>query len=194
MADDLLILASASPRRCELLRTLVPRFEVCPCELSEPNEKPAGVSPRGWAEALAHFKARAVAEHHPHRWVLGADTVVTCRQRLLGKPRDRQDARRMLTLQAGRPSDVITGLCLLRCTDGVERLFHAELTRVWMRADRAQLEAYLQSGDWRGKAGAYGIQNAHDQLIAHVEGSFSNVVGLPLDAVGRLLQRAQTLG
>lgn len=190
---DRLILASASPRRRELLKTVVPRFEVGPCPLTEPSCKPATISAAGWAEALAYFKARAVAEQSPGRWVLGADTVVVCDRRLLGKPTDADDARRMLYVQAGRMCEVITGVCVVRVGTGVRRVFQAAVTRVWMRDDAAQIEAYLDSGDWQGKAGAYGIQNVGDRLVERIEGSYSNVVGLPVEIVRRMLKRVGVL-
>ncbi|HOO16841.1 MAG TPA: Maf family protein [Phycisphaerae bacterium] len=190
MPKPALILASASPRRRELLRTIVPAFEIRACPLAEPDAKPESVNPRGWAEALAYFKARAVAEANPGRLVLGADTIVTCGQHLLGKPRDLADARRMLLLQAGRRCDVITGVSLVRINGRPRRLFGADVTAVWMRDDAAEIEAYLKSGEWRGKAGAYGIQDCGDRLIERIEGSFPNVVGLPVELVAKVLERS----
>jgi septum formation protein len=190
LPDDCLILASASPRRQQLLAELGVPFDVCPCALAEPAGKPSGLTPAAWAEALACFKARAVADQHPGRWVLGADTVVSCAGELLGKPRDRQDARRMLELQAGRVSEVITGVCLVRRGPDVDRFIGSSITRVWMRDSRAEREGYLRGGDWSGKAGAYGIQTVGDRLVERLDGSFSNVVGLPLELVARLLRAA----
>lgn len=184
-----LILASASPRRRELLARLCPRFEVRPCPLPEPVRRSERVAPQAWAEALAYFKARAVAEQHPAACVLGADTIVVCEGRVLGKPADLDDARRMLKLQARSASDVITGVCVLGGRPR-GRWSGAAVTRVWMRDDSAEREAYLRTGDWAGKAGAYGIQDIGDRLVERYEGSFSNVVGLPLGLVAQLLERA----
>jgi septum formation protein len=183
-----LILASASPRRRELLATICPAFDVEPCPFTEPELKSAKPVPSQWAEALAYFKARAVAERHPGCWVLAADTIVVCNGRVLGKPRDPADARAMLEFQAQRPSDVLTGVCLLRRGDDERRYSQVEQTRVWMRDDPVARGAYLQSGDWQGKAGAYGIQDIRDRLVERIEGSFSNVVGLPLEMVARMLR------
>jgi len=185
--SERLILASASPRRRELLARLTPRFDVQPCSRVEPQHKPAMLSPPAWAEALAYFKARAVAEDHPGCWVLGADTVVVCQGRLLGKPADADHARRMLQLQAGRESAVITGVSLVRVAKRVERIIRHDRTRVWMRDDAVAITAYVAGTEWRGKAGAYGIQDVGDRLIQRIAGSFSNVVGLPLECLGRLL-------
>jgi septum formation protein len=185
---DRLILASASPRRRELLHGLLPSFEVSPSRLNEPRYKPAGIDARAWAEALAYFKARSVAEEQPNCWTLGADTVVRCDGQLLGKPRNAADARRMLYLQAGRPSEVITGVCLVRIAETIRRIIRSAVTRVWMRPDPAEIEKYVESGDWQGKAGAYGIQDVGDRLVERIEGSFSNVVGLPVETVGGMLR------
>lgn len=184
-----LILASASPRRSELLvRAQVP-FDVKPCRLDEPRLRPAGCDPCAWAQALAYFKARAAAEALDDADVLGADTIVACNGELLGKPTDEFDARRMLESQAGCASDVITGVAIVsvRARQIVARRISAALTRVWMRDDMKLREAYLSSGDWAGKAGAYGIQNVGDALVERIEGSFSNVVGLPIELTLRML-------
>ncbi len=180
-----LILASASPRRHELLRDIIVEFDIIPSHLLEPVAWNPGVPPRFWAEALAYFKARSVAELHRDRWVLGADTIVACCGQVLGKPHDERAARGMLELQAGVESAVITGLSLVRLGSAGARIIASEVTQVWMREDRAAREAYLASGEWSGKAGAYGIQDVGDCLVQRIEGEFDNVVGLPR----RLLRR-----
>lgn len=187
MTSSRLILASASPRREHLLRELGVAFEIVPCPLPEPVQRPAHVTPPRWAQALAYFKAMAVAEIHPDCWVLGADTVVVCDDVLLGKPRNRVDAERMLTLQAGRASDVVTGVALVRYGATPQRRLAHATTTVWMRDDAARRAAYLATDDWQGKAGAYGIQTVGDELVERLDGSFSNVVGLPLELTRRLL-------
>ncbi len=185
-----MILASASPRRQELLQELVGALVICPSPLAEPRDRPEAVSARGWAEALAYFKARSVADSRPGEWVLGADTIVAVAERLLGKPADEAEAREMLVAQAGRPSDVITGVALVRAEPGlVRRVIASDCTRVWMRDDADERERYLAGGDWQGKAGAYGIQDVGDVLVERFEGSFSNVVGLPVELVRFLLGR-----
>lgn len=188
MPADTLILASASARRQELLARVYPHFVVERCPYAEPPFDASRVRPQEWVLALAHFKARAIADRHPECWVLGADTVVACAGEMLGKPRDEADARRMLELQARHVSDVLTGVCLLRMGRLPRRLTRSEVTRVWMRDDPAARREYLESGDWAGKAGAYGIQTVGDRLVERIDGSFSNVVGLPIGLVGRLLR------
>lgn len=156
--------------------------------IEEPPTPPHVDSPTAWAESLAHFKALSVAERSPDRLVLGADTIVVVGGEIFGKPSDEADARRMLTRQAGVPSVVITGVCLMRIgRSPLRRIAHAE-TRVWMREAPEEREAYLAGGAWQGKAGAYGLQDVGDRLVERIEGSFSSVVGLPLDLVARMLE------
>ncbi len=190
VTEETLILASASPRRRELLAQVYPHFRVIPATLPEPTRRSPHVPPDQWATALAYFKARSVAQHYPDCWVLGADTLVVCDGQILGKPRDSDDARRMLDLQARRVSEVLTGLCLLRRVPQQRRFLAVDRTRVWMRDDAPAREDYLRSGDWAGKAGAYGIQDVGDRLVERIEGSFSNVVGLPVELVARMLRQA----
>ncbi len=159
-----------------------------PCRLAEPQAPPAASAAVAWAESLAYFKAASVAQAHRDCWVLGADTIVVCRGSVLGKPADMDDARRMLTLQAGRPAEVVTGIALVLLAGEPIRIIQHERTRVWMRNDPAVIESYLQSRRWRGKAGAYGIQDTDDALIERIEGSFDNVVGLPTDRVRRIFE------
>ena len=187
VSDGMLILASASPQRRMLLEELGVPFEVRPSDLPEPTHRAAHVPPVNWAEALAYFKARAGAMRQPGSWVLGADTVVACAGELLGKPVDEADARRMLLAQAGHRCDVITGLALVRYDGEVIRHIRHAITRVWLRDDTDAIDDYLAGGEWRGKAGAYGIQDIHDRLIERIDGSFSNVVGLPVGLTRELL-------
>ena len=135
--------------------------------------------------AVAYFKARSVFDESPERTVLGADTIVVCGGEMLGKPRDLADARRMLLVQAGVESEVVTGVAWVQ--PNRPRVITADVTKVWMRNDRDVIEDYLAGGDWAGKAGAYGIQNIGDALVERIEGSYSNVVGLPVERVLALI-------
>lgn len=184
-----LILASASPQRHDLLSKLKIPFEVKPCPLEEPRLRHIGIAANRWSEALAYFKASAVAEAHPDAWVLGADTVVHCKGTILGKPRNVADARRMLLMQAGGRANVITGVALVRRTPELTRVITHATTAVWLRHDLDAIDAYLESGAWHGKAGGYGIQDCRETLVERVEGSLTNVIGLPLELVERLLKR-----
>lgn len=189
-----LILASASPRRRELLAELGVCCDVVPCPLPEPAAKPSAVAARPWAEAVAYFKARVIAERFPEALVLGADTIVVCAGQVLGKPRDRADAERMLRLQAGVVSEVITGVALVRLAAPAVRVLDSAVTRVWMRDDAVERARYLDSGAWEGKAGAYGIQDVGDRLIERIDGSFSNVVGLPVELLAECLRGVAAAG
>lgn len=183
------ILASASPQRSALLGELGVAFRVEPSPLREPGPPPT-VHPRAWGEAMAYFKARAVAERHPGAWVLGADTVVWCGGHHLGKAADVDEARRMLVIQGRSPADVTTGVCLVRAGETCERLIRTALTRVVLRDDAAERERYLATGDWVGKAGAYGIQHLDDRLVEKVDGSLTNVIGLPTELLAAMLAEA----
>lgn len=190
MARERIILASASPRRRELLAQIYADFDIVPSPLPEPDAKPAQMSPEQWVERVALFKAVAVARGRRNAWVLGADTIVACAGEILGKPRDLADARRMLEMQARVASDVLTGVALVRMAPASQEFTRVATTRVWMRDDAAQRAAYLASGDWEGKAGAYGLQDVGDRLVTRIDGSFSNVVGLPLEMTAALLSAA----
>lgn len=187
-----LILASASPRRRELLTAAGYVFDVVPSPMDEPTGRWRLLSPQQVAQSLAYFKARSVWERYPRAWVMGADTVVAVGGQIIGKPSDRQHARQILSSLAGTRHSVITGVSLLG--PSAIRLIAADTTHVTMRkASAAEIEAYLDSGEWQGKAGAYAIQETGDRFVKSIEGSFTNVVGLPMETVERLLAQAAEL-
>lgn len=182
-----LVLASASPRRRELLAQTGVPFEVVAPTLPELREL-AELPPTQQAEALAYFKARTVHDANPTRWVLGADTLVVLDRQVLGKPRDRDHAREILLALTGTRHQVITGVALLGPD---RRLIASDTTFVTMRKMSPQeLNEYLDSNQWVGKAGAYGIQEVGDRFVTKIEGSFSNVMGLPTELVTRMLHQA----
>ncbi len=188
-----LILASSSPRRAELLRGMGFRFQVRTPTVCEPEPRSPGQIPQHWAEALSYFKARSVAKELRDGFVLGADTIVSLGDEIIGKPADVDDARRILNTLVGTTHDVITGVTLLNVETGA-RLIRHETTAVTMKPMfEDTLERYLQSGLWQGKAGAYGIQDSSDANIEHLEGSYSNVVGLPIELVEQLCADAGIL-
>jgi len=188
-----LVLASSSPRRAELLREMGLRFEVCTPTVCEPEPRSPGQIPQHWAEALSYFKARSVAKDLRDGFVLGADTIVSLDDEIIGKPADLDDARRILNALVGTTHDVITGVTLLNVETGA-RLIRHETTAVTMKPMfKDTLERYLKSGLWQGKAGAYGIQDSSDANIEHLEGSYSNVVGLPIELVEQLCADAGIL-
>jgi septum formation protein len=183
----MLILASASPRRTELLRNAGIPFIAVPAQVREeplPNE-----TPLNYAQRLARDKARAVFAGHPEDAVLGADTVVVVDEHLLEKPTDADDATRMLRLLSGRTHQVITGICLL--AEGFERS-EAETTQVtFSQLSADEIAAYVRTGEPMDKAGAYAIQGVASRWAKRIAGCYFNVVGLPLPRVYRLLRVAE---
>jgi septum formation protein len=186
-----LVLASASPRRRELLARVGVRFEVTPADVPEqarPGEPPAEVARR-----LAREKARAVARRigpAPPRWVLGADTIVVIDGEVLGKPDDPEHALGLLQRLVGRRHRVVTGVALVASDTLEERDLVVE-SQVRMRAaDEGELRAYVATGEPLDKAGAYAAQGAGRWLIEAIEGSETNVIGLPLDETLALLRAA----
>jgi septum formation protein len=181
-----LFLASSSPRRRELLKRLGRPFQVItPCA---DETLPEGLSAAESAEMLATRKAESAAARLAEGIVLGADTVVAAADGIIGKPRDRADAVAILTRLTRAPHVVVTGLCLLDARSGRRRVA-SDQTRVTMRpVPLAEIEAYVDSGEAMGKAGAYAIQETGDRFVERIQGSFSNVVGLPLELLGRMLE------
>lgn len=180
-----LILASASPRRRQLLEEAGYSFEVDASGVDEPPPSP-GISPAEYAAQLAWRKAVEVASRRRSGLILAADTVCCVRDEILNKPEDRDDADRMIRLQEGHDTEVISGICLYRVDRG-EWVGAVEVSVVRFRPldDRERL-SYLDSGRWDGKSGAYGVQD-RDPFVSVVRGSFSNVVGLPMERLARLL-------
>jgi septum formation protein len=183
-----LVLASASPRRRQLLAWLLPEYDVDAAEVDERPEP--GETPHDLVRRLAHAKARAVTARRPDAWVLAADTIVEIDGEVLGKPVDTADALAMLARLAGREHRVATGFALL-APGGRMVAEEVVLSRVRFRAaDARALAAYVAGGEPDGKAGAYAVQGFGAGLIEQVEGSLTNVIGLPLVEVGFALERA----
>jgi septum formation protein len=181
----MLVLASASPRRAELLTSAGFRFDVVPAHVDETPRD--GEMPQAYALRVAREKAAAVAERLRPRSdvVLGADTVVVVGNQLMGKPRDREDAESMLRALSGSIHEVITGIAV-RAAD--RELTETVTTRVrFQPLSEREIAWYLKSGEPEGKAGAYGIQGRAARFIDWIEGSWSNVVGLPIATVYRML-------
>ena len=177
------VLASGSPRRKELLRTLVPEFEVLVSEVDE--ESLTLPDPIATAERLAEAKARAVALLRPDALVIGADTVVFLGEDQFAKPRDAEDARRMLRALSGRTHAVATGVSLVS-PEGV-RTFHDRTEVTFRELTDAEIDAYVATGEPMDKAGAYAIQSLGSAFVAGRKGSESNVIGLPLEKITLML-------
>jgi septum formation protein len=180
----MLVLASASPRRQELLRNAGVAFEVHPAHI--PENPLSDESAQDCAERLALAKAMAIAQKRPSDVVLGADTVVVVEGRLFGKPYDGDDAARMLRLLSGREHRVITGVCLVV---GGQAAVGSETTCVTMaKLSEQEIADYIATGEPMDKAGAYAIQGIASRWIPRIEGDYSNVVGLPVALVWRMLR------
>jgi MAF protein len=185
-----LILASASPRRRELLSRCGIECDVFPVKIKE-DSRP-GETPEETALRLAREKARAAGQRWNHRegWILAADTVVADDGNVFGKPRDRRQAEEFLLRLRGRKHRVITGVSLLLSPEG-EELTDLTVTEVRMRAySSAELEDYLNSGDAMDKAGAYAIQHPSFHPVEYITGCYTNVVGLPVCRVFAILEQA----
>jgi len=181
-----LILASASPRRLELLAQIgIVPDQVAPADIDETPA--ADESPRRLALRLAEEKARAVAKSNGGAFVLAADTVVACGTRALGKASDEREARKFLTLLSGRRHRVYGGVCLI-APDGTERSRVIETQVKFRTLGTEDLNRYLSHDEWEGKAGAYAIQGHAATFIKAISGSYSNVVGLSLCEVDGLLR------
>lgn len=181
-----LVLASASPRRRDLLAQVgIQPDAVIPADIDERPQP--GELPRQLAERLSAAKAAAVAAAEPAAYVLAADTVVACGRRILPKPETERQAADCLALLSGRRHRVLTGLCL-HAPGGRRAARLVVSTVTFKRLDAAERAAYLASGEWQGKAGGYAIQGRAALFVAALGGSYSNVVGLPLFETGAVLR------
>src|SRR5579863_3914880 len=186
----MLVLASASPRRQELLHTAGISFAVQPADVDETPL--AGELPRDCAERLAREKALAVWRTRPQDRVLGADTIVVVDEAILGKPADAEDAARMLRMLAGRVHRVITGVCVVEAVASRQlpvASTASETTLVTMNElSEEEIRDYIATGEPMDKAGAYAIQGMASRWIPRIEGDYSNVVGLPVALVHAMLR------
>lgn len=181
-----IVLASSSPRRQELLRGLGLSFEIC----AMPIDESVPGAPEQVVVTLAERKARAALAQHPQALIIGADTLVSTQKETLGKPKDEEDAFRMLSLLQGGWHSVHSGVCLIDGRRGKIYLHH-EVTRVeFVPLNPAEIRAYIATGEPFDKAGAYAIQGIAGMFVSRIDGSNSNVIGLPLAALRGLLLQA----
>ena len=176
-----LILASSSPRRQRMLQNLGIHFDTVPAHVDETplvSEKPDDFAAR-----MARAKALEVAKNNPQFWVIGADTVVCAAEKILGKPRYRKDALSILKQLVGKKHQVMTGTCLCHTGNHFETTIVDRSQVTFIDAADDILEAYIRTGEPLDKAGAYGIQGIGSFLIRSIEGSCTNVIGLPVDMV-----------
>ena len=182
-----LVLASASPRRFQLLESIGIKPDVV--EASSIDETPfKGEAPKDYALRLALAKAEAVTKNHPKAIILGADTVVAVGRRILGKPEDSKEAERFLRLLSGRKHRVITAIAVISSQKPLSRVVTSEVR--FKRLDESEIAAYLASNEWQGKAGGYGIQGQAARYVRWIGGSYTGIVGLPLYETMCLLEGA----
>ena len=187
MPSPRFILASASPRRQSLLRDAGYDFDVDPADIDE--TPPPGLLPTKVALHLAEQKARAVSPRHPDDVVLAADTVVAFGDTLQGKPKDAADAKKMLQLLAGTTHLVITGVCVMRQSPPFFKSTRVMSAVKMRQLTPGEIDRYVESKEWEGKAGGYGIQD-RDPFVVRQSGSHTNIVGLPMSATRQLLEEA----
>ena len=171
------ILASASPRRKELFSKIVDEFEICPSNISE--TVPDGLQAEKQPEYLAKIKAEDIAKKHPEDIVVGADTSVILGDEILGKPKDRKDAKRMLNALSGKTHKVITGCAVVK--KGVTESFSVTTEVTFHLLDKNDVEQYLDTDEPYDKAGSYGIQGLAMIFVKEINGDYYNVVGLPIN-------------
>ena len=180
-----LILASGSPRRKELLAMICPEFSVITSEVDE--SAITAPTPAETALALATAKCKAVAKEHPEDVVIGCDTVVDCGGKVFGKPKDKEDARRMLKALSGSDHYVHTGVCVWH--EGESHTFTATTRVRFFPLSDEQIEAYISTDEPYDKAGGYGIQGYAARFVSGIQGCYFNVVGLPVHRLYEMLQQ-----
>jgi len=182
-----IILASASPRRRQLMREAGYQFEVVEPDVDESAFSTQAMATRDYAETLALAKARSVAPIYPDHWVIGADTIADFAGEIIGKPMDVDDAERITKKLFSAPHKVITGVAIVRLCDSIERV-ESDVTTVYPKPmTDGQIAEHVKGGTWRDKAGAYAIQETGDAFVERIEGSLTNVMGLPMELLKSLL-------
>jgi len=178
------ILASQSPRRIELLKTVIKNFRIVPSKIDEVCD--IDLSPEENAVLLGRGKATWVAKEHPHNLVIGADTMVVLKNKIIGKPTDAENARQILRQLSGQEHKVITGVAVVH-----SKIFSAvSISHVRIKALTSnEINSYVESGEPMDKAGAYAIQGEGSFLVESYSGSYSNIIGLPMDLLKDLLQK-----
>jgi septum formation protein len=182
-----LILASQSPRRREILEKYSIELEICKSESEEvirTDEKPEQI-----AMGLAFQKAYEVANKYEEDIVLGADTIVVLNEEVLGKPKNYEDAKLMLNKLSGKKHSVITGFCLINLSTGKKHVDYVETEVYFKDLTDAKIQRYLETKEYADKAGSYGIQGLGELLVERINGSYSNVVGLPIEKIAEVLEK-----
>ncbi len=184
-----IILASASPRRRQLLSDAGYEFTVVLPEVDESAFAVEKAGPVEYAKRLALAKAKSIAPKYPDSFVIGADTIVDFRGRIIGKAADAKEAEQITRKLFSEPHKVITGVAIVRLSDGTE-LVRSDSTTVYPRKMTAeQIADHIKGGSWRDKAGAYAIQETGDEFVEKIEGSLTNVMGLPMELMESIFAR-----
>lgn len=179
------ILASQSPRRKELLSWLVPHFLIMPADIDETHEKELDAVQ--YVERMAREKAAFIAQNHPQDLVIASDTIVVDEGEILGKPTSREDGFRMLRALSGKAHLVYTAVVMQQAEQVVTHLAQAEVT--FYALTDAEINQYLDTGDYKDKAGAYGIQNEAGAFVEKLNGDYYSIVGFPVGAVREMLKQ-----
>jgi len=189
MPQKSLILASTSPRRKELLAQAGYQFKAITPDVDESAFSVDNITASEYAENLALAKAKSVAERFSDSLVIGADTVVDFNGQIIGKPADDKDARQIIEKLFSAPHKVITGLAILRLSDNTE-IVASDITTVYPKKMTAeQIAEHIKGCSWRDKAGAYAIQETGDEFVERIEGSLTNVMGMPMELLEQLLKK-----
>jgi septum formation protein len=185
------ILASASPRRKEILGRLGLRFRIDPSGMEEPDRSPHE-TPSRYAVRLACLKGRESAQKHKSGFILSADTIVVLGSHILTKPDSSSDARRMIQQLSGRWHEVITGICVIDAATGREHSAFSRTRVHFRKLSAAEIKWYIKTGEYRDKAGAYGVQGYASLFIDRIEGCYFNIVGFPVSTFERLCEKFGT--
>jgi septum formation protein len=183
-----IILASASPRRRELLAEAGFEFKVIPPRINESNFRAEYTNPYEYAKQVALAKANKVAKRYPEHLVIGADTVVDFGGEIVGKPDNAKDAEKITRKLFSAHHKVITAVAIVRLSDNIE-LVESDTTTVYpKRLTDGQIAKHIKSESWKDKAGAYAIQETGDEFVERIEGSLTNVMGLPMELFQKILR------
>jgi septum formation protein len=187
--NETLVLASASPRRKELLTQAGYKFIIEKSDIDESKFSTENIEPCKYAERLALAKAKFVAANHPEKIVLGADTIVDWNGEIIGKADDESHAKEIVERLFSTPHKVITGIAIIRLKDNTEIVTHDVTTVYPKKMSPEQIAGHIRAGTWKDKAGAYAIQETGDEFVERIEGSLTNVMGLPMELLEKLLDK-----
>jgi len=182
-----IVLASASPRRKELLEKAGYKFLVEKSDIIESQFATDNIEPYIYAEQLALAKAKNIAPKYPDKIVIGSDTIADYDGTIIGKPADENEAREIVKRLFSKPHKVITGIAIVRLKDNTEVVTHDTTIVYPKKMTSEQIKKHIRTGTWKEKAGAYAIQETGDEFVERIEGSLTNVMGLPMELLESLL-------